>query len=79
MRYECGVCGYVYGEAAEGVAFSELSEGWKCPICGAAKIYFKPMEEVQESEEAQVPKPKRKVMRKASRAELEYASGFERP
>ncbi|MBT3318941.1 MAG: FMN-binding glutamate synthase family protein [Clostridia bacterium] len=78
MRYECGVCGYVYDEAAEGVAFSELSEGWKCPICGAAKIYFKPMEEETAQETQETPKPKRKTMRKVERAELEYPSGFER-
>ena len=50
MKYECGVCGYVYDEAKESVAFAELSEGWKCPICSAAKIYFKPMEEMAQEE-----------------------------
>ena len=77
MRYECGVCGYVYDEAKESTAFSELSEGWKCPICSAAKIYFKPMEEeAQETKVTEASKPK--AVHKATRVDLEYPSGFER-
>lgn len=76
MRYECGVCGYVYDEAKEDVAFSELSEGWKCPICKAAKIYFKEMEETAE-EETVVVSPKKKAVA-TENADLSYLSGFER-
>ena len=45
MKYECGVCRYVYDEVLASEVFAELSEGWRCPICDAAKIYFKPIDE----------------------------------
>ena len=36
------VCGHVYDAAAEGggVAFADLPDSWKCPICGAAKSAY---------------------------------------
>ncbi len=42
MRYICQICGYVYDDAKEKVPFAELSDNWKCPLCGAVKADFKP-------------------------------------
>lgn len=47
-RYECKACGYVYEpvkgdsatDIAPGVAFEDLSETWRCPVCGARKTAF---------------------------------------
>ena len=39
-RYECSICGYVYDEAQEGVAWESLPEDWACPGCGAGKNLF---------------------------------------
>lgn len=46
-KYRCSVCGYVYDEAAGGgpndeaaLPFDELPDGWRCPVCGAAKGMF---------------------------------------
>lgn len=44
MRYVCQICGYVYDEAKEKIPFEELSDTWKCPLCGALKSDFKPEE-----------------------------------
>lgn len=41
MRYVCQICGYVYDEAKEKIPFEELSDTWKCPLCGALKSDFK--------------------------------------
>lgn len=40
MRYICPICGYVYDEEKEGRAFSEIVDGWFCPICGAPGTVF---------------------------------------
>ncbi len=45
MKYKCSICGYVYDEAQEGVPFTDLPDDWKCPICGAPKDAFEPIEE----------------------------------
>lgn len=42
MRYICQVCGYVYDDDKEKVAFENLPDDWKCPLCGASKSDFKP-------------------------------------
>ena len=42
MKYICLICGYVYDDAKEKVPFADLSDDWKCPLCGAAKSDFKP-------------------------------------
>jgi len=47
MKYRCSICGYVYDEAKEGVAFAELPEDWQCPLCGAPKSAFEPEEDVK--------------------------------
>jgi rubredoxin len=47
----CTSCGYVYDPAkgdadhgiSPGVPFEQLPEGWKCPICYAAKEAFDPL------------------------------------
>ncbi len=46
MKYRCSICGYVYDEAKEGVSFAELPDDWQCPLCGAPKSAFEPLEEV---------------------------------
>jgi rubredoxin len=50
QKYTCSVCGYVYNSAngdpqaniSQGTEFKDLSDDWKCPICGAPKVEFKP-------------------------------------
>lgn len=47
-KYVCEVCGYTYypvkGDPSAGIdpgaAFEELSDEWKCPICGVGKDQF---------------------------------------
>ncbi len=43
-RWECAVCGYVYDEAAEGVPWDQLPDDWECPLCGAGKSQFHPLD-----------------------------------
>ena len=43
-RWECAVCGYVYDEAAEGVPWDQLPDDWECPLCGAGKSEFHPLD-----------------------------------
>ena len=51
-KYVCDVCGYVYdpekGIPEDGIepgtAFENLPDDWVCPVCGAAKDQFSPME-----------------------------------
>lgn len=51
-KYKCEVCGYVYdpeqgdpqNDVEAGTAFSDLPHGWKCPVCGADKDQFFPVE-----------------------------------
>ena len=52
-KYVCDVCGYIYDPAegdedngvAAGTAFDSLPEDWVCPLCGAEKSEFSPMDE----------------------------------
>lgn len=52
QRYICTVCNHVYDPAegdpdagiAPGTAFTDLPEDWVCPVCGASKADFEPME-----------------------------------
>jgi glutamate synthase domain-containing protein 2/rubredoxin len=39
-RYECSLCGYIYDEAQEGVAWDELGDDWTCPMCGSPRSDF---------------------------------------
>ncbi|MCS7149861.1 MAG: rubredoxin [Caldimicrobium sp.] len=49
-------CGYMYvpakgdrkGKIPPGTSFENLPEDWRCPICGASKKSFRPMQEVEE-------------------------------
>jgi len=51
-NYRCVVCGYVYDPqqgdpdngVAPGTAFEDLPDGWVCPVCGAAKQDFEPID-----------------------------------
>ena len=51
-QYRCTVCGYVYDPAngdpengiKPGTAFEDLPDDWTCPICGATKDQFEPVE-----------------------------------
>ena len=40
-RYVCSICGYVYDPAEhDEVAFEDLSDDWKCPLCKQPKEKF---------------------------------------
>jgi len=51
-KYECGVCGYIYdpeiGDPDNGVPagtdFESLPDNWVCPVCGASKDMFTPLD-----------------------------------
>ena len=52
--YQCQMasCGYMYmpakgdrkGKISAGTPFNELPDTWKCPLCGATKTAFKPLD-----------------------------------
>jgi len=52
QKFVCNVCGYVYeptkGDPGNGVEagtpFEEVADGWVCPVCGAGKEEFSPVE-----------------------------------
>jgi rubredoxin len=44
QKYICDVCGDVYDPAVEGKPFEELDDDWVCPVCGAGKDSFSPLE-----------------------------------
>ncbi len=52
MQYECQNCGHIYdpevgdpeGGIEPGTPFSEIPEDWICPVCGAEKSQFEPLE-----------------------------------
>ena len=39
-KWKCSVCGYIYDEARDGIAFADLPADWTCPQCGAPKSAF---------------------------------------
>lgn len=47
-QFECRACGYTYepvkgddrGNISAGTPFEDLSESWRCPVCGAPKRQF---------------------------------------
>ncbi|MDD5764919.1 MAG: rubredoxin [Candidatus Marinimicrobia bacterium] len=53
QKYVCTVCGYVYdpkkgdpdNDVKRGTSFEDLPDGWVCPLCGAEKEDFEPVEE----------------------------------
>ena len=52
-KYKCKVCGYIYDpsegdpefQVAAGTPWDQLPEDWICPVCGAPKEQFTPLEE----------------------------------
>lgn len=52
QQYVCTVCGYVYdpeqgdpdGGIEPGTPFEDIPDDWVCPVCGAAKQDFEPLE-----------------------------------
>jgi rubredoxin len=50
--FKCIICGYVYdpdqgdslGFIEPGTAFEDISNNWVCPICGASKSEFEPVD-----------------------------------
>ena len=50
MKYVCGVCGYIYDEAAgdpdsgiePGTTWDNLPDSYACPICSVGKDQFSP-------------------------------------
>ena len=52
MKYKCLMCGEIYDEVKEGKKFSDLPDDWVCPICGAPKSLFKPIEEPASTQSA---------------------------
>ena len=42
--YRCAVCDYEYDEELEGVKWEDLSDDWVCPVCGAEKVVFSPID-----------------------------------
>ena len=52
QKYECQVCGYIYkpseGDPDHGVDpgtdFVDLPDDWECPLCGAPKEDFLPLD-----------------------------------
>ena len=55
----CSICGYMYDEAKgspdtgvpAGTRWADLSEGWVCPLCGASKAEFHPVDESKQTVE----------------------------
>jgi rubredoxin len=52
QKYECTVCGYIYDPSkgdpdsgiAAGTTFEDLPDDWECPVCGAGKEDFEPID-----------------------------------
>ncbi len=53
MKWRCTVCGYIYdlawgdsdGGINSGTPFEDIPDDWVCPVCGASKDLFEPLEE----------------------------------
>jgi len=51
-KWECTLCGYLYdpeqGDPENGVEpgtlFEEIPDDWVCPLCGATKDLFEPVD-----------------------------------
>jgi rubredoxin len=51
-KWRCTLCGYIYdpaagdpdGGVAPGTAFEDVPDDWVCPMCGAAKSEFEPVD-----------------------------------
>lgn len=60
MKYVCTICGYVYDEEKEKVPFKDLPDSWTCPLCGASKSAFVPLED-KKKEETKKPSKRAKL------------------
>lgn len=69
-KWVCGICGYIYDEAKEGVAFDALPDDWVCPLCGADKSAFAPQQPVGEPKTKPAPLHQAGEMRQLSAGEL---------
>ena len=69
--YECGLCGHIYDEALEGVAWEDLGDDWTCPVCGSPKSDSTLMKR-EEAAEAAPPVPE-------STATADYLGEWQRP
>lgn len=47
MKYSCKICGYLYDDDVQPIPFSALPDTWTCPLCGAPKSDFEPLEETE--------------------------------
>lgn len=53
QKYQCAICGHIYDSAVgdpdsdipPGTAFEDLPEDWSCPVCGAKKSQFAPLQQ----------------------------------
>ena len=54
MKYQCTICGYVYDDEKENVPFDELSNDWRCPLCGELKSDFKKISDSKDDTLAKV-------------------------
>jgi rubredoxin len=51
-QYVCSICGYIYdpetgdpdSEIPAGTPFEDVPDTWVCPICGAGKDVFEPVD-----------------------------------
>jgi rubredoxin len=51
-KYQCTICGYIYdpeagdpdGNIPAGTPFEKLPDTWVCPVCGAPKSDFEPVD-----------------------------------
>lgn len=51
-KYKCNICGYIYdpekgdkdGNIPAGTPFEKLPDDWVCPVCGASKSEFEPLD-----------------------------------
>jgi rubredoxin len=51
-KYRCTICGYIYdpeqGDDSQsvqsGTPFEKLPDDWTCPLCGATKDQFEPID-----------------------------------
>jgi superoxide reductase len=50
-KQRCKVCAWIYDPAAtENVAFEDLPEDWKCPVCGVGKDQFEELHHMGEEQ-----------------------------
>jgi rubredoxin len=53
QKFVCDVCGYIYdpemgdpdNDIESGTSFEALPDDWVCPMCGASKDDFSPVED----------------------------------